>query len=81
MKQELTVDMEVVKTHGANVAVVLAVVKNANGILTITEVSNTVGITYPTAHKCLDLLVEKKMIGTTGKSYCKIKKIIKYGTE
>jgi hypothetical protein len=72
MKRELKVDMNVVKTHGANAGVVLAVVKNANGVVSITEVANAVGITFPTAHKCLDLLADKKLIGTTGKAYCKI---------
>jgi predicted transcriptional regulator len=72
MKRELKVDMNVVKTHGANAGVVLAVVKNANGVVSITEVANAVGITFPTAHKCLDLLAENNLIGTTGKAYRKL---------
>ena len=72
MKQILTVDMTVVKNYGANVAVVLAVVQNANGIMSITDVANDIGISYPTAHKCLDLLVGKKLIGKAGKLYRKI---------
>jgi hypothetical protein len=72
MKRKLTVDMNVVKTHGANAGVVLAVVKNANGVVSITEVANAVGITFPTPHKCLDLLADKKLIGTTRKAYRKI---------
>ena len=72
MKQELAVDMNVVKTHGANAAVTLAVINNAYGAMTITEVAGAVGITYPTAHKCLDLLVEEKYIKAVDKStYCK----------
>lgn len=67
MKRELTIDMRVVKNHGANAAIVLAVINNA-GDMTITEVANAVGITYPTAHKCLDLLVAEKYIKAVDKS-------------
>jgi len=73
MKQELTIDMRVVKNHGANAAVVLAVINNGYCNMTITEVANQVGITYPTAHKCLDLLVAEKYIKAVDKStYCKL---------
>jgi predicted transcriptional regulator len=73
MKRELTIDMRVVKNHGANAAIVLAVVNNAYGAMTITEVAGAVGITYPTAHKCLDLLVREKAIQAVDKStYCKL---------
>lgn len=72
MKSELRIDMTVVKNYGANVAIVLSVVQNANGIMSITDVANDIGISYPTAHKCLDLLVENKMIGKAGKLYRKI---------
>ena len=68
MKRELTIDMRVVKNHGANAAVVLAVINNSDGDMTITEVAGAVGITYPTAHKCLDLLVNEKAIATVDKS-------------
>jgi DNA-binding IclR family transcriptional regulator len=36
--------------------------------MTITEVAGAVGITYPTAHKCLDLLVREKAIQAVDKS-------------
>ena len=68
MKSELKIDMSVVKNHGANSAVVLAVINNADGTMSITDVANEVAITYPTAHKCLDLLVSKKYIQAVGKS-------------
>ena len=68
MKRELTVDMNVVKTHGANAGVVLAVVKNANGVVSITEVANAVGITFPTAHKFLDMLVAENYIEAVDQS-------------
>jgi DNA-binding IclR family transcriptional regulator len=72
MKRELTIDMRVVKDYGANAAVTLAVINNAYGAMTITQVSGAVGITYPTAHKCLDLLVKEKFIKAVDKStYCK----------
>jgi DNA-binding IclR family transcriptional regulator len=68
MKRELTIDMRVVKNHGANAAIVLAVVNNAYGAMTITEVAGAVGITYPTAHKCLDMLVAEKYIEAVDQS-------------
>ena len=68
MKRELTIDMRVVKNHGANSAIVLAVINNAYGDMTITEVANAVGITYTTAHKCLDMLVAEKYIKAVDKS-------------
>ena len=68
MKRELTIDMRVVKNHGSNAAIVLAVINNAYGDMTITEVANAVGITYPTAHKCLDMLVAEKYIKAVDKS-------------
>lgn len=68
MKQELAVDMNVVKKHNASVAVVLAVIKNADGVMTITEVSKAVGITYPTAHKFLDMLVAENYIEAVDQS-------------
>jgi predicted transcriptional regulator len=72
MKRELTVDMRIVKENGANTAVVLAVIQNSYEVMSITQVANAVGITFPTAHKCLDLLVDKKLIAAEGKSYRKI---------
>jgi predicted transcriptional regulator len=72
MKRELTVDMRVVKDHGANAAVVLAVIKDSYEPMTITDVSKAVGITYPTAHKCLDILADNSFIMRDGKVYRKI---------
>jgi predicted transcriptional regulator len=72
MKRELTVDMRVVKDHGANAAVVLAVIKDSYEPMTITDVSKAVGITYPTAHKCLDILADNSFIKRDGKAYRKI---------
>ena len=72
MKRELTVDMRVVKDHGANAAVVLAVIKDSYEPMTITDVSKAVGITYPTAHKCLDILADDSFIKRDGKAYRKI---------
>ena len=65
---ELTIDMRVVKDLGANSAIVLAVINNADGKMTISEVAGAVGITYPTAHKCLDLLFSEKYIQAVDKS-------------
>jgi predicted transcriptional regulator len=73
MKRELTIDMRVVKNHGSNAAIVLAVINNAYCAMTITEVAGAVGITYPTAHKCLDMLVAENYIKAVDKStYCKL---------
>jgi predicted transcriptional regulator len=72
MKRELTVDMRVVKDHGANAAVVLAVIKDSYEPMTITDVSKAVGITYPTAHKCLDILADNSFIKRDGKAYRKL---------
>jgi predicted transcriptional regulator len=68
MKRELKIDMNVVKKHNASVAVVLAVIKNADGVMTVTEVSKAVGITYPTAHKFLDMLVAENYIEAVDQS-------------
>lgn len=72
MKRELPVDMRVVKYHGANVAVVLAVIKDSYEPMTISDVSRAVGITYPTAHKCLDILEYNSFIKCEGKAYRKL---------
>ena len=72
MKQELSVNMRVVKDHGANAAVVLAVIKDAYGLMSVTQVANAVGITYPTAHKCLDMLAGENLIKQDGKAYRKL---------
>ena len=72
MKRELTVDMRVVKDHGANAAVVLAVIKDAYGLMSVTQVANAVGITYPTAHKCLDILAGENLFKAKVKLYVKI---------
>ena len=72
MKQELSVNMRVVKDHGANAAVVLAVIKDSYGLMSVTQVANAVGITYPTAHKCLDILAGKNLIKAKDKLYGKL---------
>ena len=72
MKRELTVDMRVVKDYGANAAVVLAVIKDSYEPMTISDVSRAVGITYPTAHKCLDILASGNLIKQDGKAYRKL---------
>ena len=72
MKRELTVDMRVVKDYGANYAIVLAVIKDAYGLMSVTQVANAVGITYPTAHKCLDILAGNNLIKAKDKLYGKI---------
>jgi predicted transcriptional regulator len=72
MKQELSVNMRVVKDHGANAAVVLAVIKDAYGLMSVTQVANAVGITYPTAHKCLDILAGENLIKAKDKLYGKL---------
>ena len=72
MKKELTINMDVVRKHGANTAVVLAVIKNSYEPMTITEVSNAVGISFPTAHKCLDKLASENLIKAFEKVYSKL---------
>ena len=72
MKRELTVDMRVVKDYGANYAIVLAIIKDSYKPMTITEVSNAAGITFPTAHKCLDMLADNQFIHRVDKVYSKI---------
>lgn len=72
MKRELTVDMRIVKENGANTAVVLAVIKDSYEPMTISDVSRAVGITYPTAHKCLDILASGNLIKQDGKAYRKL---------
>jgi predicted transcriptional regulator len=72
MKRELTIDMRVVKNHGATAAVVLAVVQNSIGRVSTTQVATDVGCTFPTAQKNLRLLVDDQLIRTDGKVYWKI---------
>lgn len=70
--KNVTVDLRTVKEIGANAAVVLAVVNNSEVKLSNTEVASIVGISFPTAQKILQSLVEDGKIQMAGKFYCKI---------
>lgn len=70
--KNVTVDLRTVKEIGANAAVVLAVVNNSEVKLSNTEVAGIVGISFPTAQKILQSLVEDGKIQMAGKFYCKI---------
>lgn len=72
MKKELTINMSVVKEHGAVAAVVLAVIDNAYEPLSTTQVADAVGVTYPTAQKNLKILVGEGLIKEDGKAFRKI---------
>lgn len=70
--KELKIDMEVVKEHSANAAVVLAVVSMSDDKVSNTDIAREVGISFPTAQKILSELAENGMIQQCGKLYCKI---------
>lgn len=70
--EELKIDMVVVKEHGANAAVVLAVVNKSDEKVSNTDIAREVGISFPTAQKILSELAENGLIQQCGKMYCKI---------
>ena len=70
--KELKIDMEVVKEHSANAAVVLAVVNMSDDKVSNTDIAREVGISFPTAQKILSELAENGLIQQCGKMYCKI---------
>lgn len=72
MKKEILVNTRIVKEYGCTAAVVLAVVNSAVEPLSNTEVAQMVGISFPTAQRCLQILAENNHIKTAGKLYTKI---------
>lgn len=62
MKNELTVSMSIVKEHGANCAIVLGVINASSEPMTNSDVANAVGISFPTAQKCLKTLADNNLI-------------------
>ena len=70
--KELKIDMEVVKEHGANAAVVLAVVNKSSEKVSNMDIAREVGLSFPTAQKILQTLTEKGFIQFNGKRYYKI---------
>lgn len=70
--KELKIDMEVVKEHSANAAVVLAVVNMSDDKVSNTDIAREVGISFPTAQKILSELAENGLIQQCGKKFCKI---------
>ncbi len=72
MKEELVIKMNVVKEHGANAAVVLAVVNKSADKVSNSDIAREVGISFPTAQKILSELAEKGLIKQCGKMYSKI---------
>lgn len=74
MKAKIEVSTQVVKEHGCVPAVVLGLINSAVEPLSTTDVANMVGISFPTAAKALNALVEAKEIKVTGeydKKYAK----------
>lgn len=72
MKNELTVSMSIVKEHGANCAIVLGVINASSEPMTNSEVANTVGISFPTAQKCLKTLADNNLIRLKLGKYVKL---------
>ena len=70
--KEIKIDMEVVKEHGANSAVVLAVVNQSTEKVSNTDIAREVGLSFPTAQKILSGLAEFGLIKQCGKLYSKI---------
>lgn len=70
--KEIKIDMEVVKEHGANAAVVLAVVNKSTENVSNTDIVREVGLSFPTAQKILSGLAELGLIKQCGKLYSKI---------
>lgn len=69
---KITIDLEEVKEHGTSAAIVLAVVNKSEKVLSNTDVSNIVGISFPTAQKSLAYLEAKGLIKACGKKYQKL---------
>lgn len=69
--KDLKIDMDVVKKHGANAAVVLAVVNKSTVKVSNTDIAREVGISFPTAQKILSELADDGLIQQCGKMYCK----------
>ena len=70
--KELKIDLEVVKKYGTNAAVVLSVVNNSKEAVSNTSVANILGISFPTAQKTLQTLVDVGLIKACGKLCSKI---------
>ena len=72
MKNQLTIDTKVMKEYGVMTAVVLAVINQSYEPLSVTETANMIGVSYPTAQKCLQVLVNSNLIKTDGKTFRKL---------
>jgi DNA-binding transcriptional regulator GbsR (MarR family) len=72
MKNELTVSMSIVKEHGANCAIVLGVINASSEPMTNSEVAKAVGISFPTAQKCLKTLANNNLIRQYVDAYVKL---------
>ena len=72
MKNEISIKMSVVKELGAIAAVALGVINSSVEPLSNTEVSNIMGISFPTAQKSCKALLDCGYIKGDGKGYSKI---------
>ena len=66
MKAKIEVSTRVVKEHGCVPAVVLGLINSAVEPLSVKEIAYQVGISFPTAAKALNTLVEAKQIKVSG---------------
>ena len=66
MKAKIEIETRVVKEHGCVHAVVLGMINNAVEPLSTKDVSNMVGISFPTAQKVLKELVDASLIKVSG---------------
>ena len=66
MKAKIEIDTRVVKEHGCVYAVVLGIINTAVEPLSTKDIAYMVGISFPTAAKALNILVEAKEIKVTG---------------
>ena len=69
---EIKVKVRIIKEYGANAAVVLGVINQSEEPLTNTDVATKLGLSFPTAQKCLQTLHEHNLIKQDGKKYIKL---------
>ena len=66
MKAKIEISTRVVKEHGCVPAVVLGMINSAVEPLSTKDIAFMVGISFPTAAKALNMLVEAKEIKVMG---------------
>lgn len=71
-KNNVVVDLNIVRVQGVQAGVALAIVKETREPMTNTQLAKTMGITFPTAQKILAQLAQAGLIKADGKKYVKI---------